>query len=124
MEQPGKKRKLDEIFVNRRIESLTAYTITKEDGTEGTEMQWCGSLVEAVSDRSWAKTGVNGRRLKTCYKEGNAAHVYWDASEETDEQAQWQLIVFKPGLQNSNVARAQRFQYQTPDYGIKQKVCH
>ena len=58
-------------------------------------------------------------RVKTCHKECEAAHVYWDAVEETGKQVHWQLIEFKPGLWNSNVARAWRFQYETPDYGNK-----
>ena len=78
----------------------------KEDDTEGIGLRWCGALVESVSDGTQAKTGVNGRRLKNCFKEGEAAHVYWDVVENTFEPAQRQLIEVKPELWNSNVAGA------------------
>ena len=55
MQMPGKKRWLDSSFVDRRIEYLTAYDITNDDGTPGTELRWCSALVESVSDGSWAK---------------------------------------------------------------------
>ena len=83
MQQPSKGKKLDNSFVDRRIECLAEYTIEKEDRTPGSELWWCGALVEAVSDGSWAKIGMNGHHLKDNYKMGEAAHVLWDAVEET-----------------------------------------
>ena len=40
---------------------MIAYTIMKEDDTEGIGLQWCGALVESVSDGTWANNGVNGK---------------------------------------------------------------
>ena len=119
MQQPGKRRKIDTGFINRKIKCLTDYTVKKNDGSIGIELRWCGALVEAVSDGTWARTGRNGKRLKTMYKVGEAAQVFWDAVEETGEPAQRQLIELKPGMWNGNEAGAWRLQLDSIDYGIK-----
>jgi len=61
MQRQVKKRKLDKTFVNRRIKSLTEYTIIKDDGGAGIDLRWCGALVELVCDETWARTGKNGK---------------------------------------------------------------
>ena len=120
MQKQVNKRKMDNVFVNRRIESLTEYTITNSDGSTKSDLIWCGALVESVCDGTWARTGKSGKRLKTCYKEGEAAHVLWDAVEATGEPAQRQLIEIKPAKWNGNEAGAWRFELGKMDYGIRE----
>ena len=73
-----------------------------------------------MCDGTWARTGKSGKRLKTCYKEGEAAHVLWDAVEATGEPAQRQLIEIKPAKWNGNEAGAWRFELGKMDYGIRE----
>jgi len=47
---------------------------------------------------------MRGKRLKACYKEEEAANVFWDAVEETGEPAQHQIIEFKPTNWNGSEA--------------------
>ncbi len=98
---------------------MTDYTVKKNDGSIGIELRWCGALVEAVSDGSWARTGRNGKRLKTMYKVGEAAQVFWDAVEETGEPAQRQLIELRPGMWNGKEAGVWCLQLDSIDYDIK-----
>ena len=71
-----------------------------------------------MCDGTWARTGKNEKRLKTCYKEGLSAHLLWDAVEETGEPAYYQLIEIKPGKWNGNKAEVWRFQLEAINYGI------
>jgi len=57
MQKQVKKSKVDVSFVNRRIESLTEYTITNDDGSTRADLIWCGAFVELVCDGTWARTG-------------------------------------------------------------------
>jgi len=106
MQHWGRKIKLDKCFVGKRIECLTEYTIAKSDGTPSTDLRWCGALVESVSDGTWAKTGVRGKILKISYKGEEAANVFWEAVEETDEPAQCQIIELKPTSWNGSKSGA------------------
>ena len=76
MQRQGKKRHLDDTFVNRRIEVLTEYNIYDEvtNKKTGTDVQWCKAEVKRVCDGTWAREGKFGP-LKTCYKKGEAANV-------------------------------------------------
>ena len=75
MQHWGRKIKLDKFVVGKRIECVAKYNIAKGGGTPSTDLRWCGALVESVSDCTWAKTGVRGKRLKTCDKEGGSGCV-------------------------------------------------
>ena len=121
MQHWGRKIKLDKCFVGKRIECLTEYTIAKSNGTPSTDLRWCGALVESVWYGIQAKTGVRGKRLKTCYKEG-AANVFRDAVEETDEPAHCQTIELKPTSWNGSEAGAWRLQLAEINYGIKKQL--
>ena len=70
--------------------------------------------------------GKNGKRLKTCYKEGEAAHVLWDTVEATGEPAQQQLIEIKLAKWNGNEAGAWRFELgkMKMNYGIREWLWH
>ena len=57
-----------------------------------------------ICDGTWAKIRMRGKRLKACYKEEEAANVFWDAVEETGEPAQHQIIEFKPTNWNGSEA--------------------
>ena len=99
---------------------MANYNIAKSGGTPNTDLRrWCGALIESVSDGTWAKTGVRGKILKISYKEEEAANVFWEAVEETDEPAQCQIIELKPTSWNGSEAGAWRLQLAEINYGIK-----
>ena len=62
-----------ESLIGMRIEYLSS--IDTEKAVSETYVLWMGGTVERVNEGTW----LMARARKKCYKEGEAAEVYWDA---------------------------------------------
>ena len=66
------KPKIDESFLEQRIEVLVSFDIDHEDGLVTQELHWCGGVVKKISDGPWLLPNA----LTRCYPENGAAE--WD----------------------------------------------
>ena len=48
-----------------------------------TDLPWCSGIVELLCDRTW----INPGKRRQCYKEGEAAEVFWDTIPERNMEA-------------------------------------
>ena len=77
MQQLG-NLKIDDSFIGTKIGYLSEFDLVGEGNMK--ELRWCGGVVESISDGTWVKPG----KLRQCYKENEAAFVFWDAVPEAD----------------------------------------
>ena len=71
--------KVDKSFIVSRIESLSEFRLYNErEVGVNKDLRWCSGIVEIVCDGTWIKAG----KRRQCYKEGEAAEVFWDAIPE------------------------------------------
>ena len=111
MQQLG-KRKMDESFINTRIEYLSEFDIN-EDGKQK-ELRWCGGTVEQVSDNTWVKPGCR----RKCYKTHEAAFVHWDAVPEADLPSTRSIEPFDEKKWNGNCSGSWRKELSDVNYGV------
>ena len=71
--------KVDESLLGSRIEYLSEFELDDENEEgENKDLRWCSGIVERVCDGTWIKAG----KRRQCYKEGEAAEVFWDTIPE------------------------------------------
>ena len=76
--------KVDEYLLGTRIEYLSKFQLDDENQEGGNkDLRWCSGIVEIVCDGTWIKAG----KRRQCYKEGEAAEVFWDAIPECNVEA-------------------------------------
>jgi len=107
-------RKLDASFLNTRIEVLTSFDIVGDDGKKTTQLRWCGGVVEKISDGTWLYPNARTR----CYKENDAAFIYWDPVEECDFPASRSIQELKENKWNKDCVGAWRKDLGDETYGL------
>ena len=76
--------KVDESLLGSRIEYLSQFELDDEnEERENKNLRWCSVIVERVCDGTWINSGMR----RQCYKEGEAAEVFWDAIPECNMDA-------------------------------------
>ena len=66
---------IDESLAGTRIEYVYEFDNDIDDKGDTKVLEWCGGIVERICDGTWI---IPGARTK-CYKEGEAAEIFWDA---------------------------------------------
>ena len=86
-----------------------------EEGTEK-ENIWIKGEIKEVSNGTWLK---GPRAIKACWKEGEAARVYWDLVPDAGYDKNTTSVErFDPNKWNQNCEGAWRKDVGTIDYGL------
>ena len=76
--------KVDESLLGIRIEYLSEFELDdeREEG-DNKDLRCCSGILEIVCDGTWIKPV----KRRQCYKEGEAAEVFWHAISECNMEA-------------------------------------
>ena len=106
---------LDDAFIGKRVEYLSEFDLN-EEGTE-TSQCWCGGVIKEICDGTWIIPTVSGRGKK-CYKEGEAADIYWDTIESAGFLAGRAIVELNPRKWNKEVVGGWRKDLGDINYGV------
>ena len=104
---------VDESLIGVRIEYLCGF----EDEEGNTlDNRWCAGVVRRISDEEnpWVRKG----KTRACYKEGEAAEIFWDAIPEAKLKACLSIEPLNPRKWNKDVEGAWRRDLGNYDYGV------
>ena len=106
--------KVDESLLKSRIEYLSEFGLYDEREREmNKDLRWCSGIVERVSDGTWINTG----NRRQCYKEVEAAEVFWDTMPEFNMEASRSIKPFNSRLWNKNENESWRIDLGDISYG-------
>ena len=94
--QPMGKRNIDDSFSGTRIDYLSEFDLVWEAKIK--ELYWCGGVVKNVIDDICVNTG----KFRQCYKENEAAFVFWGAVPEADFPVSRTIELFDEKKWNNN----------------------
>ena len=107
--------KLDHTFIGKRIEYLSEFDLN-DAGTD-TDVCWCGGVIKEICDGTWIIPTKSGRGKK-CYKEGEAADIYWDAVESAGFEAGRAIVELNPRKWNKEEVGGWRKDLGDINYGV------
>ena len=111
MQQLG-NRNIDDSFIGIRIEYVSEFDRVEEGNIK--KLRWCGGVVENISDGTW----VNPGKLCQCYKENEAAFVFWDSVPEANYPVSRSIEPFDENKRNNKIDGSWRKEFSAVYYEL------